>query len=340
MKKWMTFIPVAIMLVMSVVAQAAENPKVIRLGLVGNAYGKPYTSGPQGYVNDRGLLEKEFAKDGIRIELSYFKGAGPAVNEALASGLADFGAVGDLVVIVGKAGGLKTKYVLASSPGSNTYIQVNPDAGIKTLKDLKGRKIGVNKGTYIHLGLVRILESVGLTEKDVRLVNLNAGDANAALATKSVDAIASSPDRPLVDQGIAKLLFDTRKSPAFQSGPGGLLVTEDFARKYPDITRRVVKTLIKGYYWASQEKNREAQLALGLKTGTSYKNSKEDLAGQDLYKKYDPRITAGTAKFYKDAIDYSFNHGIIRKKFNVDDLLDKRFSEAALKELGLENYWK
>ena len=93
MKKWMTFIPVAIMLVMSVVAQAAENPKVIRLGLVGNAYGKPYTSGPQGYVNDRGLLEKEFAKDGIRIELSYFKGAGPAVNEALASGLADFGAI-------------------------------------------------------------------------------------------------------------------------------------------------------------------------------------------------------------------------------------------------------
>ncbi|MEI6757568.1 MAG: ABC transporter substrate-binding protein [Chlorobium sp.] len=340
MKKLISVLSIAGLLFMTVVGHAAENPKVIRIGLVGNAYGKPYTGGPQGYVNEHGLLEKEFAKDGIRIELSYFKGAGPAVNEALASGLADFGSVGDLVVIVGKAGGLKTKYILSSSPGGNTYIQVNPDAGIKTLKDLRGKKIGVNKGTYIHLALVRILESVGLTEKDVRLINLNAGDANAALATKSVDAIASSPDRPLVDQGIAKLLFDTRKSPAFQSGPGGLLVSEDFAKKYPDITKRVVKVLLRGYYWASQEKNREQLLALGLKAGTSYKNSKEDILGQDLYKKYDPRITAGTARFYKETIDYAFNHGIIRKKFNVEDLLDKSYSEAALKELGIENYWK
>ena len=74
--------------------------------------------------------------------------------------------------------------------------------------------------------------------------------------------------------------------------------------------------------------------------GTSYKNSKEDILGQDLYKKYDPRITAGTARFYKETIDYAFNHGIIRKKFNVEDLLDKSYSEAALKELGIENYWK
>ena len=340
MKHWIKLLPIVSLLFMSVSAQAADKPSVIRFGLVGNAYGKPYTSGPLGYVNEYGLLEKEFAKDGIKIELSYFTGAGPAVNEAIASGLDDFGSVGDLVVVVGKSGGLKVKYILASGGGSNTYIQVNPASGIKTLKDLKGKRIGVNKGTYIHLGLDRILDGVGLKEKDVKLVNLNAGDANNALATNGVDAIASSADRPVVDQGIAKLLYDTRKAPQYQSSPGGLLVSESFAKKYPEITKRVVKVFIKGQYWASQEQNREKQLILGLKTGSSYKNSKDDIADQDLKKKYNPQITASVEKKYLEIEDFALAHGIIRRKFNLDTLFDKSYSEAVLKELGLQNYWE
>jgi len=340
MKHWIKLLPIVSLLLMSVAAQAADKPKVIRFGLVGNAYGKPYTSGALGYINEYGLLEREFEKDGIQIERSYFIGAGPAVNEAIASGLDDFGSVGDLVVVVGKSGGLKVKYILASGSGSNTYIQVNPASGIKTLKDLKGKRIGVNKGTYIHLGLDRILDGVGLKEKDVKLVNLNSGDANNALATNGVDAIASSADRPVVDQGIAKLLYDTRKDPQYQSSAGGLLVSESFAKKYPEITKRVVKIFVQGQYWASHEQNREKQLILGLKTGSSYKNSKEDIADQDLKKKYNPQITAALEKKYLEIQDFALAHGIIRRKFNLDTLFDKTYVDAVLKDLGLQNYWE
>ena len=51
MKKLISVLSIAGLLFMTVVGHAAENPKVIRIGLVGNAYGKPYTGGPQGYVN-------------------------------------------------------------------------------------------------------------------------------------------------------------------------------------------------------------------------------------------------------------------------------------------------
>src|SRR5512138_313235 len=105
-------------------AQAADLPSAIRIGLAGNSYGKPFASGIMGSVQANGLLEEEFGRDGISIEFNFLKGTGPAVNEALANGSLDFGLSGDLPVIAGRAGGLKTKLIAVSSRGGNTYIVV------------------------------------------------------------------------------------------------------------------------------------------------------------------------------------------------------------------------
>ncbi len=341
MKKWIKAFPIVALLFMTVVAQAEEKPKVIRIGGGGNSLKIPAASGASGWVNDQGLLEKEFAKDGIKIERTYYTAMGPGQNEAIASGLIDFGSAGDLVTVVGRAGGLPYKIISTSGAGgSNIYIQVNPASGIKSLKDLKGKRIGYQKGTYLHLAFNRVLEAVGLTEKDIRGVNLVNADAQAALATNSVDAIVSSSDRPLVDQGVATLLFDTRKYPQFKSGPGSIFVTEAFANKYPEITKRVLKTLLKGYYWASKPENQEAIIQSSVKLGGTYKHIKADLIGALPPKeRYDPTVTPKVLKDYQEIIDFAFKRGIIKRHYNVSELFDLRFQAPALKELGYDKYW-
>ncbi|NTW48153.1 MAG: ABC transporter substrate-binding protein [Chlorobiales bacterium] len=337
MKK--VIIVLAVLLSMVGVAQAGDKPSVIRVGYVGNAFGKSYASGAAGALDALSLLEEEFKNDGIKFEKTYYKATGPGLNEAFSAGLLDFGSYGDLPAVVGKAGGLKTKFVLSSGVGNNIYILVPPESNISSIKELKGKKVAVTKGTYLHLTLNRLLDANGLTEKDVRLVNLSIADAQAALASKGVDAFVSTPDRPLVDQGLAKSIYDTRKDPLKWRGRGGVVVTEEFASKYPDITRRVVKCYLKASYWSSQEKNKEAFIQLALKTGATYKYTKEDYEGQLLKDRVSPVIDDATVNAFKEIVEFSYQRGLIRKKYDVDEWIDKSYSEAALKELGLEKFW-
>src|SRR6478609_7188277 len=108
---------------------------------------RPFSGGSSlSVVHSRGLLEEEFRKDNIKIEWSFFKGAGPAVNEAYANSLIDFALQGDLPSSIGKAGGLKTKLLASTGSRQNTYVAVPADSQIKSLADLKGKKVAIFKG--------------------------------------------------------------------------------------------------------------------------------------------------------------------------------------------------
>jgi NMT1/THI5 like len=120
----------------------------------------------------RGMLEEEFRADGIKIVWSFLRGAGPAVNELFANNLTDFASLGDLPSIVGRASGLKYRALLASSVRGNGYLAVPADSSIRDVKDLRGKKVAVNKGTATHLVGNKILEAFGLSEKDVRLISI------------------------------------------------------------------------------------------------------------------------------------------------------------------------
>jgi sulfonate transport system substrate-binding protein len=87
----------------------ADKPSVIRVGYPGVGVGNR----PASYGNSvtvlhlKGLLEEEFKKDGIKIQWTFLRGAGPAVNELFANGLLDFSHLGDLPSVVGRASGLE-----------------------------------------------------------------------------------------------------------------------------------------------------------------------------------------------------------------------------------------
>ncbi|HVR53380.1 MAG TPA: ABC transporter substrate-binding protein, partial [Pseudorhodoferax sp.] len=171
-------------------ASAHAAPEVIRIGVATAGGGDPVTWGgsPGGVARSQQWLEQEFKGSGTKIEWLFFKGAGPAVNEALSNKQIDFAYQGDLPSLVGRANGLNTRLLLASGTRNNLYVVVPPKSDIQSIKDLKDRKVSIFRGTNGHLVAINVLAANGLTERDIKGVNLDTGSAQAALVSSGVDA--------------------------------------------------------------------------------------------------------------------------------------------------------
>jgi sulfonate transport system substrate-binding protein len=320
------------------ISRAEDKPQVIRIGCTGS--NRPIPGNTLGIVNQLGLLEQEFKKDGIQIEWNVFKGAGPASNEALANGTVDFVTFGDFPSIMGKAGGLKHKAIAINDVRRSSYIIIQPDSKIKSVEDLRGKKVGIGKGGFGQLFFSRLLALHGVNPKDVREVNLQGGDSTAAFLAKEVEAIVTGSDGiDLRNRGLGKILVSTKNSPEFLKATAALVVTEQFAKKYPEVTYRFVKTFIRAAKIASEDKNRGKTFALWGKSGNSLQSLKENYDGIPLKLVTNPVFDDFTIDHYKQSVKFLKENKIIRKDFNVDQWIDRSYQDRALKELKLEKFW-
>lgn len=317
---------------------AADKPTVIRFGQPSGSYGKPLSAGVAGFIQVKDLFDEEFKKDGIKIEYNYIKAAGPGVNEALSNNALDIGSIGDLPAVAGFAGGLKTRAV-AASRGGNTYVVVPIDSPIKSVKEIKGKKIAVNLGTYLHAALLKIVKDNGLSEKDLNLVNMDNATALTAIATKDVDvAFIGSDAYTLQSRGVGRILYDTRDKPVFYQNAGALIVREAFAKKYPDIVKRFVKVWVKASYLRSLNKN--DALKLDTRTGTPLSTLKADAQGQSINYSTSPKFDEQWLTHDRKSIALFKSHGLIRRTFDPEkEWIDHSFLDAALKDLNLEKHW-
>lgn len=149
---------------------------------------------------------KEIApKCGIKVEESTFA-KGPDIMQAIIAGELDVGATASEAAISGRAKGVPV-YVVAGFAKGGARLVARPDAGIKSVKDLKGKKVGVTRGSIQELLLAVELGQNGLTAsdapgKDVQLIYLSYPDLNAALLGKNLDAIMQT--EPQSSQAINK----------------------------------------------------------------------------------------------------------------------------------------
>ncbi|HBI03345.1 MAG TPA: sulfonate ABC transporter substrate-binding protein [Paenibacillaceae bacterium] len=137
-------------------------------------------------LRTKGDLEKKL--EGYKVEWILFP-AGPQLLEALNTGSIDFGSTGEAPPIFAQAAGTPLVYVGAepASPGSEGFL-VPKGSPIKSIKDLKGKKVALNKGSNVHYLLVKALESAGLKLSDIQPVYLPPADARSAFEKGSVDA--------------------------------------------------------------------------------------------------------------------------------------------------------
>src|SRR5580693_7963733 len=138
----------------------------------------------------RGSLEKRLAPMHVEVKWTEFP-AGPQLLEGLNVGSIDFGIAGEAPPIFAQAAGADLVYV-GNEPQASTgeAIVVPKDSPIKTVAELKGRKVTLNKGSNVHFMLVKLLEQAGVQYKEIDTIFLTPADARAAFERGSVDAWA------------------------------------------------------------------------------------------------------------------------------------------------------
>jgi len=136
----------------------------------------------------QGTLEKRLAPLGVKVKWAEFPG-GPQLLEALNVGSVDLGTTGETPPIFAQAAGADLLYI-ANEPAApeGEAIVVSKDSPLHSVKDLKGKRIALNKGSNVHYLLVRALEKAGLKYEDIKPVFLNPADGRAAFQQGSVDA--------------------------------------------------------------------------------------------------------------------------------------------------------
>jgi sulfonate transport system substrate-binding protein len=258
-----TIVVAVLSFIVSVPLALAQNrDNVIRIGY--QKYGTLVL------LKARGTLEKRLAPLHVEVKWTEFP-AGPQLLEGLNVGSIDFGTAGEAPPIFAQAAGADLVYVGNEPPASTgEAILVPKDSPIRTVAELKGKKVALNKGSNVHFLLVKILEKAGVQYRDIDTVFLTPADARAAFERGSVDAWAiwepflAAAQR----QTSARILADGN---GVVSNHQFFLASRSYAAKRADVVAIVLEEVAAVDQWAKTNQKAAAaalQPQIGLDQAT------------------------------------------------------------------------
>ncbi|MBB3410113.1 sulfonate transport system substrate-binding protein [Rhizobium sp. BK316] len=267
----------------------------------------------------RGALEKRLADQGITVSWSEFT-SGPPLLEALGAGALDFGATGDVPPLFAQAAGGALYYVgiYRGSPAGSAIL-VRKDSPIKTLEDLRGKKVAFKRGSSAHNVTVKVLRKAGLKPEDVQQVDLAPPDAAAAFKNGSIDAW-SIWDPYLA---IAEADPDTRiltTAEGIVDSYSFFLANKDFTDQNGTVIVNVLDELAK--VGRSAQDNLDATVKeLSEITGVPAEITRVVLQrrGADLGSV--TTVTEAAAAYQQALADEFYNLGIVPKKLTTGDIV-------------------
>ena len=303
------------------IAHAADKPKEIRLDYA-------YYSPPSLVLKHFGWLEEDFKADGVPIKWVLSQGSNRAL-EFLNSGSVDFGSTAGLAAVLSKANGNPIKSVYVFSRPEWTALLVAKDSPIKSLKDLKGKKIAATKGTDPFLFLLRSLHQEGLSKSDVEILALQHADGRAALEQGRVDAWAGL-DPLMAGSEIQAGSRILHRNVAFNTY-GFLNTTEAFAKQYPEQVPRVIAAYEKARKWIVANPAETARL-LSEEAKLPLEVARLQLKRNDFS---NPVPGAEHVAALKAAAPILVEEDLVRKGTNVgaaiDALVDPGFAKSVVK---------
>jgi sulfonate transport system substrate-binding protein len=203
------------------------------------------------------VLEKRLAKYGVSVKWVEFS-SGPPMLEAMNAGAVDFGQVGDTPPIFAQAGGAAIVYVAGQPITNGQGILVRPDSNIATLSDLKGKRVGVAKGSSAHNVTVAALEKARLSFNDITPVYLSPPDAAAAFARGDIDAWAIWDPYFAIGElkGGGRVLVQASEIAKTNSF---YIANRGFAARQPQLLRDVIDALSDTALWAEAHRDQIAR---------------------------------------------------------------------------------
>ncbi len=318
--KWMA-VSCAVALSLQATVQAAETPpSEVRLDY---AYYSPVSLALRHF----GWLEKALPQAKVTWVLS--QGSNRSL-EYLNSGSVDFASSASLSAVLARANGSPIKSVYVYSRAEWTAFVVAKDSPLKTVADLKGKKIAATKGTDPYLFTLRALQQAGLKKDDVELLHLQHPDGRIALEKGDVDAWAGLDPHMAASeiQAGSRLLYRNKDFNSY----GVVSVTETYAKEHPQAVETVLSAYEQAREWSREHPEELARL-LATESGLPLEVARLQLSRTDLDH---PQLTESDIAASRAAAPILVSEELVRKGVNVDkvvgELIDPAFSKTVISQ--------
>jgi len=231
-------------------AAAVADPALAELRIDYATY-----SPPSLVLKKQGSLEQ--ALPGTTIKWVYSAGSSNALNFLQGNSI-DFGSTAGAAALLSRANGNPIKVVYIYEQPEWTALVVAKDSTAKDIRDLRGKKIAAQKGTDPYFFLLRTLNQAGLSQADIQYVNLPHADGRTALERGQVDAWSGLDPHMAASelQAGSKLIYRNKDFNTY----GFLNSREDFLRKYPETTKKVIELYERAKKWIVDNPDQAAQI--------------------------------------------------------------------------------
>ena len=270
---------------------------------------------PWDYANNAGIVKKWADKYGINIEVTQVNDYVESINQYTSGGFdACVMTNMDALTIPAASGVDSTALIVGDfSNGNDAVILKNK----KSLKDIKGQKVNLVELSVSHYLLARGLESVGLSEKDIKVVNTSDADMVAVYGTKDVSAVTTW--NPLVSE----IMSMPGSNKVFDSSqiPGEIIDLMVVNTKTLKNNPKLGKALTGAWYEimavmsGSDKKATDAKIAMGKASGTDLKGYNSQLASTKMFYKAADAVSFTNSKTLKSTMakvaKFSFDHGLL-----------------------------
>ncbi|BCR22761.1 sulfonate ABC transporter substrate-binding protein [Aquipseudomonas alcaligenes] len=293
----------------------------ISFGAITQAQAETLRIGYQKYgtlvlLKAKGSLEKRLAEQGIEVQWTEFPG-GPQLLEGLNVGSIDFGTTGEAPPIFAQAAGADLLYVAHEPPApTSEAILVPKDSALKSVSELKGKKIALNKGSNVHYLLVRALEDAGLKYSDIQPVYLPPADARAAFERGSVDAwVIWDPFQAAAEHQLQARTL--RNGEGLVANHQFYLAARPYAEKHPEVVNVLVEEIRSVGGWIRQnsaEATQQVAPLLGLAPEITRTAVERQAYGAQL-------ITPDVVEAQQQIADTFTDLKLIPKKLSIKDVI-------------------
>jgi sulfonate transport system substrate-binding protein len=270
-------------------------------------------------AREKGYVEEALQDYDIEVKWTDFE-SGPPINEAMAAGEADVGALGDVPAVSAIAAGQNNSLAFMTTEGSRAYaILVAADSDITDLSQLKGKTLATVVGSTGHNLFEKALAKEGLSlDTDATIVNINAGDAATVLENGEADAVAIwEPNvTRLTESGVAKVLAYGEDVGLL--GPNQIMINTDYANANPT----VVEALKEAYEKGIEDLETLSEDEETLKAVADYLSLDEDqvltVAGNWDYK---TEVSQDDIDALNDTIDFLVKIGNLQESYDISEYI-------------------
>ncbi len=293
----------------------------ISFGAITQAQAETLRIGYQKYgtlvlLKAKGSLEKRLAEQGIEVQWTEFPG-GPQLLEGLNVGSIDFGTTGEAPPIFAQAAGADLLYVAHEPPApTSEAILVPKDSALKSVSELKGKKIALNKGSNVHYLLVRALEDAGLKYSDIQPVYLPPADARVAFERGSVDAwVIWDPFQAAAEHQLQARTL--RNGEGLVANHQFYLAARPYAEKHPEVVSVLVEEIRSVGGWIRQnsaEATQQVAPLLGLAPEITRTAVERQAYGAQL-------ITPDVVEAQQQIADTFSDLKLIPKRLSIKDVI-------------------